>query len=254
MTRIGKCLYCDGEFELDLMSKVLGFLRGIQKCPPKGEGTILDIGANIGVISIGMLYAGEVRHAIAIEPEPRNFSLLQRNSILNGLGDRIICLPYAVSHQKTEIQFELSDSNFGDHRVRSALHRADLDSGELYSESGRRVIAVQSNEVDALLGNLPETITKDITLLWVDVQGHEGYVFMGAKKLLSKGIPVVAEIWPYGIRRAGMSQEQFLDIAKSHWTSFWVWRRVKFVRYPIDTLDILFDELGDDAAENIIFM
>lgn len=251
---ISRSLYCHGQYELDLMSKTMKFLRSIQKCPPKGEGTIVDIGANNGVISIGALHTGELEKAIAIEPDPQNFSLLQRNVNQNGLKDRFICLPYAVSHQKGEILFELSETNFGDHRVRTTPDLIN-SAAELHHESERRVITVQSDQLDSLLSNLPETVTRTIALIWVDVQGYEGYVFMGAGNLLSKGIPVVTEIWPYGLRRAGMSQEQFCGIAKSVWTHYWVMRRGRFVRYPINMLDIFFDELGYDGNhENVIFI
>ena len=84
---------------MDLISNVIKFLRINNKCPVKGEGAILDIVANNGVISIGMLYTGEMSKAISIEPESQNFCLLQRNTKLNGLNDRISCLPFAASHQ-----------------------------------------------------------------------------------------------------------------------------------------------------------
>lgn len=251
---IGASLYCRGQYELELMSNVMAFLRSAQKCPPKGRGTIIDVGANIGVISIGVLHAGELERAIAIEPEPQNFSLLQRNVILNGLKDRVICLPIAASHQKGEVLFELSDTNFGDHRVRPNVHRVNSDSAELFHESRRSVITVQSDQLDKLLWDLPKSFTDNIALVWIDVQGYEGYVFMGARNLLSKGVPVVSEIWPYGIKRSGMSQEQFCEITRSIWTNYWVRRRGKFVRYPISTLDIFFDELGYDGGfDNVIF-
>ena len=251
---IGRSLYCHGHYELDLISNVMAFLRNIHKCPPKGEGTIVDIGANNGVISIGMLHTGEVERAIAIEPEPRNFSLLQRNVNLNGLSDRVICLPYAASHQKGKIQFELSNTNFGDHRVRTNARLVNSVSGERFHESERRVITVESDQLDNLLANATEPFLHSIDIIWIDVQGYEGYAFMGAKNLLSKNIPVVSEIWPYGINRAGMTPEQFYAIASSIWANYWVWRRRKFVRYPINTLNIFFDELGTDGdSGNVIF-
>jgi hypothetical protein len=101
---------------------------------------------------------------------------------------------------------------------------------------------------------LPSAFTETISLLWVDVQGWEGYIFLGAERLLSTGIPVASELWPYGMRRAGMSQEQFCEIAERFWSSYWVLRRGKFIQYPIQMLNVYFDELGYDGAfDNIIF-
>jgi FkbM family methyltransferase len=251
---IDRSLYCRKHYGLDFMSNAMTFLRNIQKCPPKGEGTIVDIGANIGVTSIGMLYTGELDKAIAIEPEPRNFSLLQHNTGLNGLKDRVICLPYAVSYQQGSVPFELSDTNFGDHRVRENSRSINSAPAELFHESERRVITIQSDRLDNLLVTCPASFTHNIALIWIDVQGYEGYVFMGAKSLLSTGMPVVSEIWPYGIKRVGMTQEEFCAIASSIWKNYWVWRKEKFVKYPLHTLDIFFDELGYDGRhDNVIF-
>jgi len=252
---LSRSLYCHGQWELDLMSDTLAFLRSIQRCPPKGEGTIVDIGANNGVITIGALHTGELERAIAVEPDPQNFSLLLRNVDQNGLRDRVVCLPYAVSDQKGELLFELSHTNLGDHRVRTTPDLAN-QGPELDHESERRVIVVKADRLDTLLSTLPATMTRGISVIWVDVQGYEGHVFMGARDLLSKGIPVNCEIWPYGIRRVGMSQEQFCGIARSLWSYYCVMRRGKFVRYPMDMLDILFDELGYDydSAANVIFI
>jgi FkbM family methyltransferase len=236
------------------MSNVMAFLRSIQQCPPKGEGTIIDVGANNGVTSIGMLQTGELAKAIAIEPEPRNFSLLQHNVMLNGLKDRMICLPYAASHQQDHVPFALSDTNFGDHRVLAHSCSSNAGPAEIFHVSKRRIITVQSEQLDNLWTTCPEPFIHNIALLWVDVQGYEGYVFMGAQSLLSTGIPVVSEIWPYGLQQAGMTQEEFCAIASRSWTHYWVWRRRKFVKYPLHTLDIFFDELGYDGGhDNVIF-
>jgi len=245
-------LFCRGEYELDLLLNTVSFLQKIKKCDTEGNGTLLDIGANTGVISIGMIYTGRMKKAIAIEPEPRNFSLLQKNIEQNKLKEKMFCLPFAVSDHKSEIEFELSETNFGDHRVRRDFHISE--NNEIYNESQRRVIKVESDQLDNLLQDVPQEFKNDISLIWIDVQGYEGFVFLGAKQLLSNDIPVVSEIWPYGIRRTGMSQEQFCNICRKLWSYYWVLRRGRFVKYPIDILDIFFDELGYDGNfDNVIF-
>ena len=52
---ISQHLYTRGQYELEWIADSLAFLRSQQLCPPRGQGTVLDIGANNGVISIGML-------------------------------------------------------------------------------------------------------------------------------------------------------------------------------------------------------
>jgi FkbM family methyltransferase len=223
------------------------------KSPPKGKGTVLDIGANNGVISIGMLTTQEVDKAIAIEPDPRNFSLLQRNIRLNHLEKKIVCLNYAASDGKSELDLELSENNYGDHRVRRGS--PDLKVRELFSESQRRVIRVHADRLDNLIRPLPTDFKEEIAVIWIDVQGYEGFVFMGAKRgILSQDIPVVTELWPYGIQRAGMSQKSFCKIAGEIWSSYFIMENGDFVKYPMDKLGGLFEKLGCDGDfTNVIF-
>jgi len=250
---ISKDLYTRGEYELELAKNILPFLREIRKCSSKGDGTVLDIGANNGIISIGMLYTGEFEKGIAIEPEPRNFELLQHNVDLNGFSNRIICIPYAVSDQEDELSFELSDNNFGDHRVRSDKNIQSLI--EKFSESKRSLIKVKSKNLDAIIKDLPSHFSENITLVWLDVQGYEGYVFKGGKSFFSKGVPVVSELWPYAIKRAGMGCDDFCGITGSIWSHYYIIHRKNFVRYPIENLKSLFIELElEDSFTNIILL
>ena len=162
------------------------------------------------------------------------------------------CLNYAVAQQKGELSFELSETNYGDHRVR--VNSCADHGAENFNESNRNVIPVKCDTLDNLLVAVPKSFSSNISLMWIDVQGYEGYAFMGARNLLSKGIPVMAEIWPYGLRRAGMTQSQFRDIAESLWSNYWVMRRGKFVKYPIHVLGSFFDELGwDGRFDNLLF-
>lgn len=249
---IGRQLYVYREFELDYTTQVLAFLRDQGMIPPKGQGTVLDVGANIGVTSLGMLHNGEFARAIAVEPAPPNFALLERNRHLNGLDERAICVQYAASDSDGTLEFELSGSNYGDHRVRMST-RGDAGP-ELNNESDRQVISVASRRIDDLLGEVPEAFSSDVCLMWIDVQGHEGYAFRGAEKLIASGVPVVSEICPYAIARSGVSEDEYCDIARGMWTHYWVLRRDHFVAYPIDSLPLFLEELGRDGYfENVVF-
>jgi FkbM family methyltransferase len=230
---IGKSLYLYGEYELNLMRNVMAFLG-------KRGGTLIDVGANIGTASIGLLNLGACERAIAIEPEPRNYQLLRRNVAQNNLGERVVCMNYAASNRAGAVDLELSPTNTGDHRVRM------VGGGK---ESERPTVTVPCERLDDLLAPF-----QDYSLLWLDVQGHEAHVLEGAAALLSTGIPVVAEMCPYLLQRAGVTPEQFCALAATHWREFYVWRRCRFMRYPIDTLPLFLDEVGCEGHhENVIF-
>jgi FkbM family methyltransferase len=249
---VSRHLFSRREFELDLISNSLSFLREQGKCPRRGTGTVLDIGANNGVISIGMLATGQFERAIAVEPDPRNFSLLCENVKANGFEDRFTCLNYAASDDTSTLEFELSEGNYGDHRIRNGA--VDSSSKELFNESKRRTIRVDSDRVDNLLERTRDSTCVDPSLVWIDVQGYEGFAFRGARTLLSKDIPVMAEIWPYGIARTGMSQADFCDIVSEAWSTYWIERRDRFVPKSIRTFAGFLNQVGSDGDyQNVIF-
>lgn len=49
---------------------------------------------------------------------------------------------------------------------------------------------------------LAELDVNDLTLVWVDTQGHEAHVLAGATETQRCRVPWVIEYWPYGLRRA----------------------------------------------------
>ncbi len=250
---ISQSLFIHGHYELDFATLAMSFLRESGRCGKKGEGTLLDIGANNGVTSIGMLTAGEVRRAVALEPEPTNFARLQRNAAENGVLDRLLCLNVAAAASAGQLEMELSEENTGDHRARLPGAASGAPGRELYGESGRRTVAVSARTVDDILASV-DPVFRDISVLWIDVQGFEVHAFRGATRLLERGVPVVSEFWPYGMRRAGVCPTDFQAFAAETWKDYWVLRNGRFVRYPVSVLQSLFDECGDGYGyTNILF-
>jgi FkbM family methyltransferase len=249
---IGAPLYTHRQYEYDASLRALRFLR------EKGflastDIAMLDIGANIGVIGIGLLLAGEVARVLAIEPAPTNFPLLCKNAEQNALSNRMLCLQLAAGEEAATLCMELSPDNRGDHRIRV---RPAPGAQECKNESTRETIEVPSLSLPQVLER-PEVRARNLSspdLIWIDVQGYEGYVFRGAASLLRKPLPTVSEIWPYGILRAGMELEEFTRIVQSIWTDYWIERRERLIRYPTTMFMHYLDELGSDGYfENVIF-
>lgn len=249
---ISRHLYVRREYERDWIVDSLEFLRRKNLCPPKGQGTVLDIGANNGVISISMLATGQFEKAIAVEPAPRNFELLRGNVEANDFGDRVTCLNFAAADQRSELEFELSENNYGDHRVRS--QQPDANAKELFNESQRRVIKVPADTIDHLIQSLGPDRAEQVSLVWIDIQGYEGFAFRGAANLLSTGVPVVSEIWPYGIERAGMSLETYCEIVGGIWSNYWTEQRGKLIQHAMSELPAYMTKLRRKVKhENVIF-
>src|SRR5919108_2563991 len=75
----------------------------------------VDVGANIGTQTIYAMQTGLFSGGVAIEAEPGNISLLQRNVSANGLGDRVRTLHAAASSTKGVAWLVLNRENFGAH-------------------------------------------------------------------------------------------------------------------------------------------
>lgn len=252
---IGRLLYSERQFQYDLTLRATSFLHERGLIPARGKGVVLDVGANNGVISIGLLVSGQCEAAIGIEPDPTNFALCKRNVVQNALVDRYTALQIAASDRGGELKFELSAENFGDHRVQS-LADGLASTPVAVGSGGRESITVEASPIDEILGRLPSKLTDAISLVWIDVQGHEGYVFAGGTRLFSRRVPVVTEIWPFGINRSGMGIPKFCEIASGYWSHFWVWRRCgRYIQYPTSALIKFCEELGDSGEfDDIIFI
>jgi FkbM family methyltransferase len=249
---IGEPLYLEKQYEADFSLQAIKFLK-TSGFIPANDVRMLDIGANIGFIGIGLALADEVSLALAIEPEPKNFKLLRKNVEQNKLPERILCLQMAVCDKASALEMELSPDNPGDHRIREV---PATGASESLLESARKTIQVTSLPLHQIM-DLPEVRDFGLaspSLMWIDVQGYEGHVFKGGGSLLKKGLPTVSEIWPYGILRAGMPLADFIDTVSAIWTDYWVERRGRFTRYPITVFDRYIDELGTDGHfGNVIF-
>lgn len=156
------------------------------------ERTLVDIGANIGVICLPVVARGLCKSAIAIEPTPSVCRVLRANIALNGLEDAIRVYETALSDSSGCVDFELSRDNSGDNRI-------SVKSNEnAFDEENREKISVKLSRFDQLFANLD----LDATVVWMDVQGFEGKVLAGATNITHKKPPLVTEFWPYGMRRA----------------------------------------------------
>ncbi len=232
---IGKYLYVRRSHEEREIRSAISLLKKEGYLDRASRNTVLNVGANIGMTCIGLLKAGYFERAIAFEPAPNNYRLLVHNVNQNGLQGRIVHFPFALSSTEGELDLELSDDNSGDHRIRQS------NNPGFFQEEKRRTIKVPVRTLDHVLTEHPTPVNESVGLVWVDIQGHEGQFFEGARHLLSQGIPVVSEFWPYGIKRSGMSADQFCRTLSELFTHFYVLAGEPFQKRAISEIRGLFD-------------
>jgi FkbM family methyltransferase len=156
-------------------------------------GTFIDIGANIGLTLVPIGQVPGVQ-CYGFEPEPLNLHYLKRNVATNCPHNNIMIKPIALFDRRTTLQFALSPTNFGDHRIKTS------DSDGAYGESERTTIAVEADRLDNIL------VASDVKLplvIKIDTQGAEPSIFAGGREILALAEIVALEFWPYGMRRIG---------------------------------------------------
>ena len=174
---IGRTVYTTKKpFDFDKLTKVLKILK------LKKNELLIDVGANIGTICIPAIKRNLFNKAIVFEPEPLNYSLLLSNIIINGCYNKISTHNIALgSKNREKLNLQLDDHNKGNHRI--------IINSKIKLKKN---IVINSHKLDSFIKN----INSLSTLVWIDVQGYETQVLLGAKKLLNKKVPVCIEFSP----------------------------------------------------------
>lgn len=250
---IARALFFERSWEFDLITRTMAYLREHGYCGVASGDVMLDIGANVGMICIAMLKHGYFREALAFEPNAENFGLLERNLRQNGMRDAIRPYHCGLSDRVGDMLMELSEWNFGDHRIRTSPVPAPGEQGE----ERRWTVRVPVRTLDDVLAEAGAVAAERIGLIWVDVQGHEGHLFRGARRTLARGMPVVSEFWPYGLRRAGFDRDSFTALVASIFTHVVRvdLKRTRLERRPIGAIADMFDPYpGPDDGQEVIFL
>jgi FkbM family methyltransferase len=138
------------------------------------HGVFIDVGANIGKYSISL--GKKLRNygkVIAIEPESKNFKILETNIKLNKLKN-IYPINIGCSSKNGKIKLFLDKEGTGMHSIKNKM------SGD-YQE-------IDVQKLDEILLKFKNI---KISLIKIDVEGAEGEVLKGALKTLKKHHPKI---------------------------------------------------------------
>lgn len=167
---IGQSLLHTGAFQEGKISEVVAFLRARYSLNPD---LFVDIGANIGTHSIFALTQETFKRVIAFEPEVNNARIFAKNVGINRLSSRCELHTIALTDRPGILELEVSNYNFGDHRIRPRIP-APVSFGE---EQERLTREISATSIDALFDEL--NLDWSNALVWMDTQGHEGLIFEG---------------------------------------------------------------------------
>ena len=159
----------------DLINMTIREDEIIERFTPKEGDVVIDIGAHIGRYTIiGAKRVGTNGKVVAIEANPSNFEMLNRNIKLNQLTN-IISLNNAVYSKETKIKLYLPGEELG-HTIYNTV-MSDRAKNE------DKFVEVSANTLDYFL-QLKGIM--EVNWVKIDVEGAEFEVLKGATNVLSK--------------------------------------------------------------------
>ena len=148
------------------------------------DGEIMDVGANIGIMTYHLAKRFADRKIYAVEPMPDNFSILKQLVEKNEL-DRVELIPCAVGEKKEVIKMVLPLN--GKVKMQGLAHVVH-ESIDEWNEG--EVIEVDCVTLDYIANG------KRIAGIKMDIENFEFFALKGAAKILEKDKPVVyLELW-----------------------------------------------------------
>ena len=149
----------------------------IEHFTPKQGDIVVDIGAHMGRYTIiSSKRVGAQGKVVAIEADPSNFEMLNRNIKLNQLTN-VIPLNYAVYSKETKLKLYLPGEESGYTIYNTIMtNRARIED---------KFVEVNANTLDYLL-QLNQIREEQVNWIKIDVEGAEFEVLKGATNVLSK--------------------------------------------------------------------
>jgi FkbM family methyltransferase len=173
---------------------------------------VCDIGANLGYYSLLASRAvGPSGKVIAVEPDPDNLRLLERNLRTNQ-ATNVVIRGCAVGATRGTAVLHKSPENRGDHRLYSN------------GEAARTSVTVPVWTVDEICA---EEGVSELQCVKMDVQGYEPFVLRGMEQVLARSpsVTLLTEFWPMGMEQAGGSSRDFFQWFEQHGFSAYVLNR-----------------------------
>jgi FkbM family methyltransferase len=180
----------------------------IEKFQPKSGGIVVDVGAHYGRYTlIAAKRIGPKGKVIAIEADPNNFDMLNKNIKLNELSkENVIALNYAASSIKSTVKLSIPDKKPGQTIYSSIIsNRAPT----------KKFIEVNANTLDNLLHENAISV-EHVNWIKVDVEGAELEVLKGATDVLSKSKDISLLIEIHDVGNGKTLYEPIMDLLDNY--------------------------------------
>ena len=167
------------------------------------NGTMIDIGANIGLTSVTRAILGDASVVYAAEPAPDNFGCLVRTVIDNGLQGIVLPDRVAIGDRDGTATMRISGS-IGGHALREGADGIEVPTLRL--DTWVRTLGIDAGAV---------------CYVKVDTQGYESHVLDGAPDLLARpGVVWELEFAPLFLPKVGREPAAVLAQMQAAFTYF----------------------------------
>lgn len=193
-------------------------LRALHRYDARG-GYLLDVGANIGLISIpfAMQMPTDAVAVVAVEAVPDNVRTLRANVDRNGLSRRIQILPFGLGDESARVQIQVE----GDLETGAGTGTANILPPGSTHECVRQEIVIRTLDELVTEGQVPSACS----VIKIDTDGYDLKVLQGASAFLLRERPVIfGEFSAHCLRWHGQSLADIVSFAEAH--GYQVWRRL----------------------------
>ena len=152
--------------------------------------TVIDVGANIGIMACSLAVQRPDLSVIAIEPVPPNVECLRRNVVANGLNN-VEVIHAAVTDKPGRVRVNVN---------------------------GPWSVVMEHGEAEVPAVTLDEFTSRNVGLVKIDVEGWEPYVLSGGRTLMAAHRPRVLMEW--NTWSLMLAHHDPINFANAVWSAF----------------------------------
>ncbi len=197
------------------------------------SGLFLDLGANIGTTGIYFLKKLTPNlKLLAFEPDAENFKMLRLNLILNDLEEKTIAENYGLGIEESEQVMYRAATNPG---ANTLIEENTLN--KRYTGLSTATVKIISLDKYFEEKNLN---AEDIKYIWIDTEGFEPQVLLGAQNILRKNpAPIFMEFNPQLWQKSGFYEKMMELLSELYESYIWIEEALstsKAITYPLEKL------------------
>ena len=177
---IGRKVFRKGHFERENVDRLLARLR--ERGLLRKDGVLLELGGNIGTQTVYFALSRAYSRIVSVEPDPRNFPLLETNIRQNRLEAVVTPVNCAAGETEGQIDFFMNAANHG---KSSAIRQSASDIKT----------SVPVKPVAAILGDIGLDQSA-VGLVWMDIEGYEPVACRSMTELMARRVPLYMEFTP----------------------------------------------------------